>query len=242
MLVDVPNGPGVSPIFSVANLTQSLALVSNDLVSFNAYNQAPWGVYEDGAPVVTADTTLAVIYKQEFAVADYPIEEGGFESYDKVQIPYDVRIRLLAGGSDAAISALEQSAQAVAGSINDDYQVVTPTRVYSNATCSHQDSQRVEKQGTNMVMIEMWFLEIRTTAQQSGGSASTASPDSTPSVDAGDVQSNPITASNAQAAGLNIDNSGNVSFPNSVGSPTGGSFQLPGVSPPAFGQQSPYQQ
>src|SRR6185312_9258071 len=50
------------------------------------------------------------------------------------------------------------------------------------------------------------------------------------------TQPSTIAAQNAQAAGLNVDSHGNVSFPNGVA--TGGNYSLSSITAPSFGQTS----
>jgi hypothetical protein len=71
--------------------------------------QQQWGIFQNGVPIVTADTVSSFEYKQEWALSDFPVEQGGFASYDKVHIPYDVRFRFVSGGSEANRAALLSS-------------------------------------------------------------------------------------------------------------------------------------
>ena len=52
-----------------------------------------WGIFDQsGDPVITADTIVEVGYRREYRISDFPVEEGSFASYNKVQTPYDVRV------------------------------------------------------------------------------------------------------------------------------------------------------
>ena len=55
-----------------------------------------WGIYLDGEPVVDADSVVTFDYRQEWTVSDYPLEQGAFQSYDKVQTPFDVAVTITA--------------------------------------------------------------------------------------------------------------------------------------------------
>ena len=90
------------------------SLLDDDLIGEIAPPGSQWGVFSGGAPVITADTVTSLDYKQEWAISDFPVERGAFESYDKVALPYDARVRFAAGGSAANREALLGSIAAVA--------------------------------------------------------------------------------------------------------------------------------
>src|ERR1700692_2719036 len=128
---NVPNVPGVPPLSSYA--ANAVTLLAVDLVASVLGAFAPqWGIFLNGSPVVVADSVISVGYKQGWRIADYPIEGGGFASYDKVDTPYDARVRFSTGGSDANRQALLDSVAAIAGSTQV-FDVVTPETVYADA-------------------------------------------------------------------------------------------------------------
>ncbi len=171
-IVNVPNVAGIpSVIFNAAGLAADAAstLLTGDLVTSFGSGPQQWGLYSGGAPVVTADSVLTMEYKQEWAVCDYPVEEGGFASYNKVQIPYDGRFRFAAGGTQAARSALLSSIAAIAGTLHV-YDLVTPDAVYPNLNVIHYDYKRTNQSGNGLLMVDVWCQEIR----QAGASSSNA--------------------------------------------------------------------
>lgn len=174
---NVPNVPGVpalprDPYAAAAALP---TLLRAD--SFGGYGSGlspSWGIYLDGQPVVIADIVPGMEFKREWAIADYPVERGGFESYDKVDIPYQPRVTFAAGRTEAARQSLLTSLDAIAGTLTL-YDVVTPEVIYSSVNVQHYDYRRHARNGVNLLVVDVWLLEVRVqgiTDQQNAKAAS----------------------------------------------------------------------
>ncbi|MBZ9683203.1 hypothetical protein LB531_21330 [Mesorhizobium sp. CO1-1-2] len=173
----------------------------------SAFGQQPWGIYYGGVPVIIADNVVEVQYRQQWSISDFPVEQGAFASYDKVQIPYDARLRFTAGGSAANRAAMLASIAAIAGDTNL-YDVVTPEAVYLSCNFTHYDYTRRSNEGLGLLSVDIWLIEVR----QSVNSAmsNTQDPSGASQVNGGTVQTTP--ASTAQLA----------QFQTSSGLPAGG--------------------
>lgn len=140
------------------------------------------------APVITPDSVLSMEYKGEQRIADYPIEAGGFASFNKVAMPFDLRMVLTCGGKNYLQSALQTVTQTVDSYINsilgtaygqpmnrddfltqleimlhaiDLYDVVTPDKTYSSVNLVHYSYSKKNDNGAVMIIAELWFQEIR---------------------------------------------------------------------------------
>ena len=134
-----------------------------------------WGIFtRAGTPVIVADTVHNLDYKQEWAISDFPLERGAFETYDKVARPYDARVRFLAGGSDSNRATLLSSIEAIAGDYNL-YDVVTPEVVYLNCNVQHYDYRRTTENGVGILSVDVWLLEIRVQGATTVGQTAAAS-------------------------------------------------------------------
>jgi hypothetical protein len=169
--------------------------------------QQQWGLFLDGAPAVTADNVVSFEYKQDWNIADYQIEKGGFESYDKVQTPFDVRLRFSAGGSESNREALITSAQAVAGTMNQPnlslFDAVTPEATYKSVNVRHIDYHRTATNGVGLVTVDLWLQEVRVNATPQFTSATPItdpkSPSSQSAVNGGNVQPTVPTSAQQQS-------------------------------------------
>lgn len=140
---------------------------------FGAGLRPQWGIYLGGVPVVVADTVTAFDYKAEEVVADYPLERGSFESYDKVDRPWEARFQFVAGGSEANRSALLASADAVLGTL-ELYDVVTPEIVYRRGNVTRYDYRRTTANGVGLIVVDVMLQEVR--IQGAKGTSAAQSP------------------------------------------------------------------
>jgi hypothetical protein len=159
---NIPIAPGIPPLLRVGGV------VPRDDIPFLTENQVQdqrtgreWGVFRNGQQVVTPDTFVSIDFRQGWALADYPVENGAFESYNKVDMPFDARVRFASGGSEQNRQALLQQVVAIAEDLNF-YDVVTPEIIYHNCNVQHYDYRRTATNGVGLIVVELWLLEIRT--------------------------------------------------------------------------------
>lgn len=181
---NVPNVPGVPPLSSFASST--ITLLTADALSFLGVGVFPqWGLFLNGVPVVTAESVNSFEYSQEWRIANYPIEQGKFASYDKVYMPFGVRIRFASGGSVAKRLALIASLDAIAGDLNL-YSAVTPERVYDNVNVERLDYSRAAARGLGILVVDVHVVQINQTGSVSF--QNTQSSSGTDAVSGGTVQ------------------------------------------------------
>lgn len=101
-------------------------------------------------------------FRQDWAIANYPIENGGFASYDKVTRPYDVRLRMACSGPTAKRQAFLQSILTIANSTKL-FDIVTPETIFTSCNVSHVSWPRRADHGVSVIHAELWFQKIRET-------------------------------------------------------------------------------
>ncbi len=154
-------------------------LVSDALGVLAALGGSQWGIYLGGAPVVVADTVLDLGYTKTYTVSDYPIEGGSFASYDKVETPFEGRVRFAAGGSADVRQALIDSVESVVSDLNL-YDIVTPDVVYVNANVVREEYRRTQSDGgASLLTIDVSVQEIRILS----GDSTTSNPSDPASAD-----------------------------------------------------------
>ena len=186
-MANVPNVPGVPPLASFA--ATSVGLLVADATGLPFGTGLPvWGVFLHGIPVPVfpvANSTISVEFKRDYSVSDYPVEPpstgtnllagvpglasilGGplsFQSYDKVQLPFDLRVEIASGNTPIARQALLTLVDLVSNTTLL-YDVVTPERIYTNCNMVHYEYRRAADSGLGMIVIDMWFREIRQSSQ-----------------------------------------------------------------------------
>lgn len=173
---NVPNVPGVPPLARLpgffANNTQPLT--SDTIGSFGHPGTPQWGIFRNGQPVVVAESVQSVEYRQDWEISDYPLEQGAFESYNKVNTPFDAKVRFATGASEADRQQLIQSIENIAGTLNL-YDVVTPERIYQSTNILHYDYNRTSSRGVGLLQVDVWVTEIRLNATAQFSSTQAAS-------------------------------------------------------------------
>lgn len=188
--------------------------------------QQQWGIFKNGVPVVTADSVVSFEYKQEWALSDFPVEQGGFASYDKVHIPFDVRFRFSSGGSEANRSRLLSAIQAIAGTLTL-FDAASPEAIYIGCNIKHYDYRRTSVNGVGMIQIDVWLEEVQQVQSSTTGGASASAPSAiSPSAPSG---ADPFNNGTIQPLPLNAASSGapNVTPGNPIGT-IGSGAGLPG--------------
>lgn len=204
------NAPGVPALLGGIAIPLP-TLLTADLVTAGAIPEQ-WGVYLGGVPAVTFTTFISVDYRRGWALSDYPVERGGFETFDKVQLPFDVRVRFGAGENEANRVKLLTTAENVGQSLQL-YDVVTPEKIYTSVNVQHIDYHRTATNGRGLIVVEMWLLEVRTTFsdQTQDNTGINGQPVDingnaiTPATDGSNVGTDALTA-----AGSNVVDGGNV--------------------------------
>lgn len=179
-LVNVPNVDGIPAVAFAPNAGLGIALAGADAAGlpFFGSGAAEWGIFRRGSPVVVCDNVVAFDHKADWAISDYPVEGGQFESYNKVTIPYDVRLVFTAGGSEANRAALLNSLRAIVGDLNY-YDAVSPEAVYTPVNLVHLDYRRTAQNGVGLITVSVWCRQVRqvksSTAGAAGGADATGS-------------------------------------------------------------------
>lgn len=208
---DVPRSQGVPSVFRQLGAAENtIATVVADVASIARLFEGPqWGIFDQaGAPVLLGDSVVALDFRQDYRVSDYPIEEGGFASYNKVQQPFDIRVSfavsgqqslissLLSGGAlGSLISGISPNISARSGFLTDLnmalkslylFSVVTPEMTYDSVNLTHCDYRRESRRGVTLLVIDVWCQEIRVAAR--GTYSGTKDPTGTEPIDSGPTQ------------------------------------------------------
>lgn len=157
---------GIPPLLNkIDNVIAGSQLLTADLtLLFGFGNAIPpiWGIYLNNNPVIVPDSVLSLDYKKEYNLADYPMENGAFQTYNKVATPYDVKITMTKGGTIADRETFLQKAEDIVASL-DLYDVVTPEHKYLNANIARYDYRRTSTNGVTLLTVDFWLSEIRVT-------------------------------------------------------------------------------
>ncbi|HQS69802.1 MAG TPA: hypothetical protein PLM58_09235 [Novosphingobium sp.] len=188
---DVPKVPGV-PAVARSALNPGTATepqITQDSITVTATARNQWGIYTTaGALALDPDTIEAVGYDAEYRVADYPIEEGGFETYDKVALPFHNRVIMSKGGTLEQRRAFVKAVEELRGDL-ELYNVVTPEWTFLNVNIVRIGIDRNREQGAGLITVELQLQEIRQNV--SASFSATREPASASPASKGSVQPKP---------------------------------------------------
>lgn len=111
----------------------------------------------NGPPVLS---TFGVEFSRESRVSNFPVEQGSFANYNKVQLPANPVVTLILDGSENDrthfLAAIDTACNSTAL-----YSVVTPEVVYANYTIERYSYSRRASRGATLLMVEIYLEEVR---------------------------------------------------------------------------------
>lgn len=190
---NVPIAPGVPPVNRINAGISSVIGVSmlvGDLLGFLFGSTPKWGVFtQGGAMIAQADSVKVFDYRHHWRIANYPMEQGAFQSYNKVQTPFDTTVTLIKTGTVAQRGAFLNALETAANTTNL-YNVVTPEVTYTNVSIEYINYKREARNGATLLSVELGLREIRITTPAT--LSNTKSPNGASRVLGGVVQSAPV--------------------------------------------------
>lgn len=121
-----------------------------------------------GAPniVPTTASTVDFSYAKDYPISTFPQEQGAFQAYNKVTLPFDVKLRLASNGGGAGASgrqAFISTCLAISSSLSL-FDIVTPEMTFPSSNCTHIDFDRKAAKNATLIVIDLFFKEIPVTA------------------------------------------------------------------------------
>lgn len=199
----VPNAPGVPPVARLpgASIPADPVLLVADAVSVvSSFLTQDWGIFLNGIQVVGQGVGSFIAnlsgigsgnfrdlaFRAGFDISKYPVENGAFQTYNKVQKPYDVAVTVTAGGSNINRQILLAQIEAIIGSL-ELYDVLMPEGPIKGVNPVGYALQRQHDRGLGLLMVELFFEQVRpagdptfstmgTPANTAAAAASTGSP------------------------------------------------------------------
>lgn len=161
---NLPRIPGINTDIPQA-VTDILAVTDPRLYMSNEDVDTGWALLNaDGTLAIDPDSFVGMDYRDESRICNYPVEQGSFSSYNKVTIPYDVRLIISCGGQ------LRMSRQEFLDRLKamknstDLFALATPDNVLVDINMTHFDYRRESRSGVSLITAACWFEEVRTTA------------------------------------------------------------------------------
>ena len=123
-----------------------------------------------GAGSKMPDTIVSMDYKREYKISDAPQELGAFQSYNKVQKPATIHVRMAKGGSEndrnLFLNWVEQ--QAAKTTL---FAIRTPEYFYAGYCIQDFDYRKSSTDGAGIAIVDIEFIEVRETVVSTLGKA-----------------------------------------------------------------------
>ncbi len=182
---DIPPLPGVPPLPRSIDVPPAVGLVFGEVASIllNALQSpAQWGIIDQNGNVLGGgEQSLSLIqsiqaqmtgtqgpilsfnaleYVKETRISDFPIEQGSFASFNKVELPGNSTVTLALAGSVSDRSSFLNAIDAACTSTNLFF-VVTPETAYGPVSLERYNYSRRSERGATLLMVEISCKEIR---------------------------------------------------------------------------------
>jgi len=160
LFANVPLNPGVPIMLRAPGFLAYVApaLLLADALGITSLFLGPqWGIFStDGSPFAIPDAVVSVDFRRQFRLSDYPIEDGGFASYNKVAIPYDARVTFAVGIDRAGfLEDVDMASRSL-----DLFDIVTRDFVYRNGNVIHYDYRREASNGVSLIKVDVWLQQV----------------------------------------------------------------------------------
>jgi hypothetical protein len=136
-----------------------------------------WAVYAAGttSSAIMPDSFSSIDFNADSRVCDYPVEQGAFESYNKVLVPEETRLILTCSGQNMDRDDFLATLRGMRASTNL-YDIATPDDYLTNMSLTRYDYKRTAQNGATMIMAECVFEEIRQAASPTYSSSQSSMP------------------------------------------------------------------
>lgn len=117
------------------------------------------GITINGTYALEPDSFVKFDYKVDHKIPNYPIEKGSFQSYNKVTLPYEIKLTVTKSGIFAITPFLAQieillnSTRLIS--------VVTPDHVYTTTSLISFTYRKEATNGAVLLIAELTFQEVR---------------------------------------------------------------------------------
>lgn len=189
--VTVPVLPGIPNVVRQAG---ALSTVASTFYAVSQYvgiqSENTWGIFDkNGKIALESDSVVAVEFKNDHRISDYPQEKGAFASYNKVTMPFDVIVHVTRGDSVEARTAFIKTLDSLCASF-DLYSVITPDATFGNLSFDRYEYSRRSEKGARLIVAELHARQVRISATVLYGSSK--DPSAQDVQNQGNIQTQPL--------------------------------------------------
>lgn len=156
-MIGMPNIPN----FIAPEVLTNVGLSLGGAALINGVFGKVWGIVNEfGIPVVLADTVLGMNYDAGSSISKYPVEQGSFASFNKVNAPSMATVQM-AKGSGGVLERglfLAQLEGLLKSTLS--FHIITPEYVYLNFQIVGINHARTAQDGATMITVNLDLEEV----------------------------------------------------------------------------------
>lgn len=156
--------PGVPQLVRASQAVNTIQLAVGAIQKFlgSPSKQLVWGVFDqDGNAVIRPDSYQGFENQNRWRISQFPIQDGDFQSYNKVIIPRVITLKITQGGSLQQRTTLLAALQAIGGDTNL-YNIIVPEGIYLNFNCEGYTLRRMGREGAYFFAdLDVHFTNIK---------------------------------------------------------------------------------
>nr|DAF69045.1 MAG TPA: hypothetical protein [Caudoviricetes sp.] len=156
-MIGMPNIPN----FIAPEVLTNVGLSLGGAALINGVFGKVWGIVNEfGIPIVLADTVLGMNYDAGSSISKYPVEQGSFASFNKVNAPSMATVQM-AKGSGGVLERgifLAQLEGLLKSTLS--FHIITPEYVYLNYQIVGINHARTAQDGATMITVNLDLEEV----------------------------------------------------------------------------------
>lgn len=159
---NVPALPGVPALHRIAPYVSAGLTLAAEFLPLNLFGQRYAIMNADTMQyALIPDSVVAFDFKQEAKIPIYPMQNGAFQSYNKVGLPWEVRMTVTCSGNGTMSQSdfLSAIQSLLANLTLVDIQV--PNYTYQSGNLVHVDYRRESTKGATLIIAQLYFQWVR---------------------------------------------------------------------------------
>ena len=122
-------------------------------------NTATRTVEFKGTLALQPDSFVKFEYKESHKISNYPVEQGSFQSYNKITLPYEIKLIVTKNGASNIGPFINQILLLL--NSTKILSVVTPDKTFMSANLINFDYKKEARNGAVLLIAELTFQEVR---------------------------------------------------------------------------------
>ena len=151
-----------NPEYIVSQGTTNTAKISTNFFTKNTAAKTTattTNITIKGTYALQPDSFVKFEFKEDHKICSYPVENGSFSSYNKITMPYEIKMTVTKGGIFAITPFINQIKELLDSTKI--LAIVTPDSTYASASLTNFTYRKEAKNGAVLLIADLTFQEVR---------------------------------------------------------------------------------